>query len=171
MDLRSAFHQVELTEDSKKYTAFSLNHKKFQFSKLPFGYTNSPSVFQSVMCKALNDVIGRLAFVFIDDILIFSRNSMDHIKDIESVLNNLRVANLSIKLEKCSFFRERVEFLGHSVGSEGIRCIQNEKLAKMTRPTNVKELQRFLGLANYFRKFIPVFSRVADPLYKLLRKK
>ena len=71
LHLKSAFHQVELTEESKKLTAFSVNFKKYQFKRLPFGYTNSPSVFQSVMCKALNNVIGKLAFAFIDDILIF----------------------------------------------------------------------------------------------------
>ena len=170
IDLKSAFHQIELTEDSKKYTAFSVNFKKYQFTKLPFGYTNSPSVFQSVMCQALNNIIGKLCFVFIDDILIFSRSIDEHLADIKSVLANLRASNLSIKLEKCSFYKESIEYLGHIINKEGIKCVQNEKLRNMARPKNVEELQRFLGLANFFRKFIPVFSRIAYPLYQLLRK-
>lgn len=120
------------------------------------------------MLKALNGVIGKLCFVFIDDILIFSKHRTDHLGDIESILKHLRSANLSVKLEKCKFFAKEIEFLGHRVSK--IRCIQNKKLQSMDRPKNVVQLQRFLGLAIFFRKFIPVFSRLADPLYKLLRK-
>ena len=170
LDLRSAYHQVELTDDSKDCTAFTVNFQKYNFTKLPFGYKNAPSVFQSIMCRVLQELLGKLCFVFLDDILIFSKNINDHLKDVEKVLSNLRAANLKLKLEKCVFFKDNIKFLGHSISKEGIQCVNNEKVLKMPQPTNVKELQRFLGLANYFRKFIPVFSRIAEPLYRLLNK-
>jgi len=170
LDLKSAFLQVELTEDSRKYTAFSVNYRKYQFRRLPFGYTNSPAVFQAVMSKALHKCLGRLAFVFIDDILIFSKNINDHLEDIREILEDLRSSQLTVKLEKCSFFKTEIEYLGHLINKEGIKHVQNDKLKNMNRPKNVSELQRFLGLANYFRKFIPIFSIIASPLYKLLRK-
>ena len=170
LDLRSAFHQIELSEDSRELTTFSVNFRKYHFKKLPFGYCNSPGVFQSIMCKALQKLLGTLCFVFIDDILVFSKSVNSHLSDIKEVLESLRNGNLSVKLEKCSFFQSQVEYLGHRISGEGIACINNGKLETMSRPNNVKELQRFLGVANFFRKFIPVFSRVAYPLYQLLRK-
>ena len=170
LDLRSAFHQIELSEDSRELTAFSVNFRKYHFKKLPFGYCNSPGVFQSIMCKALQKLLGTLCFVFIDDILVFSKSVKSHLSDIKEVLESLRNGNLSVKLEKCSFFQSQVEYLGHRISGEGIACVNNGKLETMSRPNNVKELQRFLGVANFFRKFIPVFSRVAYPLYQLLRK-
>ena len=170
LDLRSAFHQVKLSEDSKQYTAFSVNFKKFNFKRLPFGYANSTAVFQNVMCSALSEILGTVCFVFLDDILVFSETKEQHFADLRAVLMKLRAGNLAVKLEKCKFFHEKIEYLGHSISAEGISCVQNKKLRNMPVPTNVKELQRFLGLANYFRKFIPVFSRVANPLYNLLKK-
>ena len=170
LDLRSAFHQIELSENSRELTAFSVNFRKYNFKKLPFGYCNSPGVFQSIMCKALKKSLGTLCFVFIDDILVFSKNVNSHLSDLKEVLESFRKGNLSVKLEKCSFFQSQVEYLGHRISGEGIACINNGKLEAMSRPNNIKELQRFLGVTNFFRKFIPVFSRVAYPLYQLLRK-
>ena len=115
-------------------------------------------------------LLGTLCFVFIDDILVFSKSVNSHLSDLKEVLESLCNGNLSIKLEKCSFFQSQDEYLGHQISGEGIACINNGKLEAMSRPNNVKELQSFLGVANFFRKFIPVFSRVAYPLYQLLRK-
>ena len=105
--------------------------------------------------------MGTLCFVFIDDILVFSKNVHSYLSDLKEVLESLRKGNLSVKLEKCSFFQSQVQYLGHRICGEGIACINNGKLEAMSKPNNVKELQRFLGVANFFRKFIPVFSRVA----------
>ena len=153
LDLRSAFHQVKLSEDSKQYTAFSVNFKKINFKRLPFGYANSTAVFQNVMCSALSEILGTVCFVFLDDILVFSETKEQHFADLRAVLMKLRAGNLAVKLEKCKFFHEKIEYLGHSISAEGISCVQNKKLRNMPVPTNIKELQRFLGLANYFRKF------------------
>ena len=121
------------------------------------------------MCKALPNVLGSLCIVFIDDILVYSKNSKTHFSDLKDVLESLRRGNLSIKSEKCNFFQSRVDHLGHIISGDGISYKFNQKLKEMEQPTNVKELQRFLGVA-FFRKFIPLFSRTAYPLYQLLRK-
>ena len=105
LDLRSAFHQIELSEDSRELTAFSVNFRKYHFKKLPFGYCNSPGLFQSIMCKALQKLLGTLCFVFIDDILVFSKNVHSPLGDLKEVLESLRKGNLSVKLEKCTFFQ------------------------------------------------------------------
>ena len=102
--------------------------------------------------------------------MVFSKNVPSHLSDLKEVLESLRKGNLAVKLEKCTFFHSQVQFLGHRISGEGIAYINNGKLEAMSRPNNVKELQRFLGVANFFRKFISVFSRVAYPLYQLLRK-
>ena len=122
------------------------------------------------MSKALSTVLGKSAYVFLDDILVYSANYDRHIRDIEKVLLNLREAGLKLKLEKCVFFQEEIEYLGHRISGNGISCIQNDSLKNANRPQNVKSLQRFLGLANYYRRFVPLFSNRAEALYRLLNK-
>jgi len=170
LDLRSAYHQVELTEDSKKYTAFTLNYQKYNMRRLPFGYCNAPSVYTQIMCKSLHKLLGTLCFVFMDDILVYSKSMKNHCADIREVLDNLRAGNLSIKLEKCIFFSNEISYLGHKISPQGISCLRTGKLAEVARPKDVKSLQQFLGFSNFFRKFIPKFSIIAYPLYQLLRK-
>ena len=102
------------------------------------------------MCKALQKLLGSLCFVFIDDILVFSKSVNSHLSDLKEVLESLRNGNLSVKLEKCSFFQSQVEYLGHRISGEGIACINNGKLEAMSRPNNVKELQRFWALRTSF---------------------
>ena len=122
------------------------------------------------MCKALQKLLGSLCIVFIDDILILNKNINSHLSDIKEVLESLRRGNLAVKLEKCTFFQSQVEYLGHRISGEVISYKNNEKLKEMSRPNNVNELQRFWGVANFFRKFNLIFSRVTYPLYQLLRK-
>ena len=144
----------------KELTAFTLNFRKYQFKRLPFGLTNSPSVFQAIISNTLASIIGEIAFVFLDDILIFSKTEQKHLKDLTNVLDKLRHASLSLKLEKCEFFKEQINYLGHQINSNGITCVQNDKLKYAAKPTCIKELQSFLGLANFYRKFIPNFITI-----------
>ena len=108
LDLRSAFHQVPLSDESKELTAFTLNFRKYQFKSLPFGLTNSPSVSQAIISNTLASIIGEIAFVFLDDILIFSKSEQKHLKDLINVLDKLRHASLSLKLEKCEFLKNKL---------------------------------------------------------------
>ena len=91
-------------------------------------------------------------------------------KDLTNVLDQLRHTSLCLKLEKCEFFKEQINYLSHQINSKGITCVQNDKLKYAAKPTCIKELQSFLGLANFYRKFIPNFAQIAQPLYNLLKK-
>ena len=170
LDLKSAFHHIELEEHCKKYTAFSVNNSKFEFCRTPFGLSTSPSVFMALMSRCLNNSLGRIAFCYIDDIVIFSKNFDQHLKDLREVFTKLKLANLKLKLEKCDFLKSKVNYLGHVITDRGITFENNNKLRDTPVPQNAKTLQQFLGLANYYRKFIPLFSSIASPLYKLLKK-
>jgi len=170
IDLKSAFHHVSLEEDSKPITAFSAGNSKYQFRVLPFGLSSSPSVFQALMSRCLGEVLGKLAFCFIDDIIVFSNSVEEHFCHLRQVFSKLRSANLHMKLEKCQFLKTKVDYLGFVISSEGISYNKNSKIENANPPKDVKELQRFLGTCNYFRRFIEKFSDIAKPLYSLLKK-
>ena len=170
LDIKSAFHHVALDEESKPITAFNAGSSKLQFRVLPFGLSSSPSVFQALMSRCLGEILGKIAFCFIDDIIIYSQTVDDHFEHLRNVFTKLREANLHIKLEKCEFFKSKVNYLGHVISREGISYNKSNKIENAIPPKDVKELQRFLGAVNYFRKFIPMFSEIAKPLYKLLQK-
>ena len=170
LDIKSAFHHIELEEHCKKYTAFSVNNHKFEFESSPFGLSTSPSVYQALMSRTLNNSLGRIAFCYIDDICIFSKDTKQHLEDLKEVFAKLKFANLKIKLEKCYFLKSKVKYLGHVISDQGITFENNFKLQDTPVPRDAKNLQQFLGLANYYRKFVPFFSSVASPLYNLLKK-
>ena len=170
LDLKSAFHHIELEEDSKPITAFSVGNHKYEFNVLPFGLSTSPSVFQALMSRCLGEVLGMIAFCYLDDIIIFSKSISDHLEHLEIVLDKIKQANLRVKLEKCEFLKNRVNYLGYIISSEGITYETNSNIEKATPPTDVKSLQTYLGFVNYFRRFIPQFSVIASPLYSLLQK-
>ena len=170
LDLKSAFLQLELEESSKKYTAFSCEGTKYEFEKLPFGLRNSPAIFQSLMVTVLNKLLGVVCFCYLDDVIIYSDSELSHLEDLKSVFKRLEQANLSLKLEKCRFFQDQIDYLGHNISKQGISCKNSFELQKCPTPHDIKSLQRYLGMANFFRKFIPNFASIAKPLYKLLKK-
>ena len=170
LDVQSAFHQIKLNEDSKPYTAFSANGSKFHYNVLPFGLNSSPSVYQALMSRVLHNLLGSIAYCYIDDIVIFSKNIAEHFEHLEKVFSRLEEADLTLKLQKCSFFKKEITYLGYRISRDGISLKDECKIKKAPRPINVKSLQRFLGTANYFRKFIPNFALTAIPLYALLKK-
>ena len=170
LDLKQAFLQVELADNSKPLTAFTVGNEKYEYTKLPFGMKNSPAVFQSLMAKILNNILGNAAFCYLDDVCIYSQDLKSHMNDLRNVLERLKRANLTVKLEKCSFIKDTINYLGHKISKHGISCKDSVRLDSCPRPTDVKTLQTFLGIANFFRKFIPYFSKLAAPLYQLLRK-
>jgi len=170
LDLASGYWQIGFSGLAKQKTALISQKGLFQFGVLPLGLSNAVSAFQRTMEVVLEGVPN--VKVYLDDILIFSENFEDHIHHIKTVFQKLLEANLKIKPSKCSFAKREPKFLGFDITSEGIEPCR-EKLQAMINnpvPKNQKQVKRFLGMASYYRKFIPQLSTKADPIKKLLRK-
>lgn len=172
IDLVSGFHQIQLDEEDREKTAFSVNSGKYEFTRMPFGLKNAPATFQRVMDCILRDFIGVCCFVYMDDIIIFSTSMEQHKLHLDTILKRLKEAGLKIQLDKCEFFRKEAQFLGHTVTEDGVR--PNEDKIKVIRswplPKNIKEIRQFLGTLGYYRRFIRDFAKLVKPLTKLLRK-
>lgn len=172
LDLRSAYNLVRIKEGDEFKTAFTCKYGHFEYLVMPFGLKNAPAVFQHFINDILEDVLGKFAFCYIDDIIIFSPDLDTHFVHLSEVLNRLRKAHLFAKLEKCEFCVPFLDFLGHRISSDGI-LMDPKKVSSILEwpiPANVKQLQSFLGLANYYRRFIPGFAAITHPLNSLLKK-
>lgn len=172
LDLASGFHQIELKEEDKPKTAFSTDSHHFEFSRMPFGLKNAPSTFSLLMSTVLSGLIGKICFVYLDDIVIFSSTVSEHIERLKQVFDRLKQHNLLLQPDKCNFLQEEIQYLGHVINREGVKpdpakveCVQ-----KFPQPKNAKDIKSFLGLAGYYRRFIPQFAKIAKPLNSLLKK-
>ncbi len=156
LDLRNAYHLVRIRKGDEWKTAFNTPTGHFEYLVMPFGLSNSPTVFQTLVNDVLRDVVNRFMFVYLDDILNFSQNERDHIQDVRLVLQRLLENRLFAKLEKCEFHARSVPFLGFILSPEGIRMdpAKVEAVANWPTPDNRKVVQRFLGFANFYRRFI-----------------
>ena len=170
LDLSSGYWQIALNKLAKQKTAFISQKGLFQFEVLPFGLSNAVSAFQRTMEVVLEGVPN--VKVYLDDILIFSNDFENHLTHIENVFKKLKEANLKLKPSKCAFAKLETKFLGFDITSEGIQPCKQKTSAMInyTRPTNAKQVKRFLGMASYCRKFSPKFSSKAEPINKLLKK-
>ena len=169
LDLLSGFWQVPLKPEARKLTAFTVGNRHMEFLKMPFGLSGSPSTFVRLMRKVLHGLDNVL--VYGDDLLIHSSEAGEHGKHVTAVLQRLMEAGLVVNLKKCQFFKREVKFLGHMI-SEGRAAPLPDKVAAIKdfpTPNTKKQLQTFLGLAGYYRRYIPGFSSIAVPLYDLLR--
>lgn len=166
IDLQSGFHQISIREEDREKTAFSINHAKFHFIRMPFGLKNAPSIFQRCVNDILDPFIGKFAYVYIDDVLIFSNSLEEHIEHISMIFNALHEANLKISNEKSHFFKSEIEYLGHIIKYQKI-TVDPEKITTIRNyevPRTLKQLRSFLGLAGYYRKFIKDFAKITKPL-------
>lgn len=171
LDLKSGFHQIPLREEDREKTAFSINNGKFEFTRLPFGLKNAPAIFQRALDDILRQLIGKICYVYVDDIIIFSRDERSHLRHVNEVFETLERAHMKIQLDKCEFFKREVEFLGFVVSREGIKADPKkvESILKFNYPVTLKELRSFLGLSSYYRRFIRGYADIAKPLTVLLR--
>jgi len=169
IDLTSGYHQLPVAEESKEITAFSTRKGHYEYNRVPMGMTNSPATFQRNMELILRGLTWQNCLVYVDDIIVFSGSFDDHLQQVQTVLGRLQGANLRIKPSKCKFFTKRVEYLGHVIQAGKIRpdSRNTEKIMQMPVPTTKKEMQSFLGLVGYYRRFIHQFSDTAKPLYDL----
>ena len=169
LDLASGFWQVKMEPSSVEKTAFVTHSGLFEFHVMPFGLCNAPATFQRLMESVL---VGECCMVYIDDILIIGKTFEEHLENLRKILEHLRKANLRLKAQKCKFMRDKVGYLGHVVSKDGIEADSAKVSAvrDFPTPTDLKALRSFLGLAAYYRRFVPLFSTVAGPLHGLTRK-
>ncbi|KAL2083807.1 hypothetical protein ACEWY4_021580 [Coilia grayii] len=169
LDLRNAYHLVRIREGDEWKTAFNTPSGHYEYLVLPFGLTNAPAVFQALVNDVLRDMLNKFVFVFLDDILIFSKSLPEHISHVRNVLQRLLENRLFVKAEKCEFHRDTISFLGFIV-SAGTLQMDSSKVRAVVewpKPSTRKELQRFLGFANFYRRFIRNYSTLAAPLTAL----
>ena len=172
IDLRSGYHQIRIDPQDVPKTAFRTRYGHFEFLVLPFGLTNAPATFMHLMHQSFRDLLDHFVLVFLDDILIYSKTKEEHEKHVRAVLDILRKEKLYAKESKCEMFRTEVEFLGHHVGRNGIRMMEDKVHAvrEWPTPTNVGHIRSFLGTAGYYHKFIRDFSKLSAPLTHLTKQ-
>ena len=172
MDLASGYWQVAMDEVDAEKTAFIVEDGLYQFKVLPFGLCNAGATFQRLMQLALAGLSWETVLVYIDDLIVHSKNFEEHLAHLKEVFDKLSAAGLKMSPKKCDFFRREVIFLGHIVSEHGVRTdpAKIEAVTAWPQPTKLKEVQAFLGLCGYYRKFIKNFSHLAKPLYRLSQK-
>ncbi|WVZ89506.1 hypothetical protein U9M48_035899 [Paspalum notatum var. saurae] len=172
IDLRSGYHQLKIRESDTYKTAFVTRYEQYEFTIMSFELTNAPAYFMNLMNKVFIDGLDKYVVVFIDDILIYSKDKEEHEHNLRTVLERLRDHKLYVKFSKCEFWLENIAFLGHIVTAEGVAVDPDKVQAIMEwqQPINVSEIRSFIGLAGYYDRFIEGFAKIARPMSTLLQK-
>ena len=176
LDLASGYWQIPVHYQSQEKTAFITHQGLFEFRVMPFGLKNAPAAFQRLMQTVLRDLNPGdgpdFVSVYLDDILIFSQTLEDHFNHLQKVVQRIKEANLKLKPSKCHFLHQEIDYLGHVISAKGLK--PNPKLTEVVQqfpvPKDIKGVRQFLGLSSYYRRFVPSFAKIAQPLYALTRK-
>jgi len=172
MDLKNGFNLIRIREGDEWKTAFRTRYGLFKFQVMPFGLINAPSTFQDMMNHVLSDMLDVGVLAYMDDILMYGATEEEHNERIGEVLQRLQTNGLAVSPEKCVWKAREVEFLGYIIGREGIKMSSDkvDAVLKWKNPESLTEVQSFLGFANFYRRFIKDYSRVARPLTELTKK-
>lgn len=171
LDLKSGYHQVEIVEEHKERTAFTVAPLGFfEYNRMAMGLANAPATYQRLMEDCLGDLHLNICLVFLDDIIIFSDTFEEHLERIDRVLIRLQECGLKLNPKKCSFCQEKVKYVGHVVSARGIEADPEkcEKVRNWPQPRTPEEVRQFLGFAGYYRRFVKGFSKIAKPLTELM---
>ena len=172
MDLSSGYHQIAMDERDQHKTAFTTPWGLYEFKRLAFGLSGSPSCFQRLMSSSMHDMLFEILLVYLDDILVYSDSFEEHLKRLRRVLTRLREIGLKLNPKKCHFCRKSVQYLGYKVSADGIETDEEKVKAvrDWPRPKTLRELRAYCGLCSYYRKFVKSFSNIAGPLHALVGK-
>jgi hypothetical protein len=171
IDLTSGYWQIAIAAADRYKTAFRTRYGHYEFNVMPFGLTNAPATFQSLMNDIFRDMLDVCVVVYLDDILIYSKTSEDHEKHLRQVLQRLRDHELYARPSKCVFFTDTIKYLGHVIGPDGIKPDPDlvQAIVDYPQPHTLKQLQSFLGLSNFYRKYVENYSKIALPLTDALQ--
>jgi len=172
LDLRAGYHQIRMRPEDEHKTAFKTHNGHFEFRVMAYGLTGAPATFQGLMNTILQPLLRKGVLVFIDDVLIYSKDMATHLVTLQRVFDILATHQLKVKRTKCKFLQPQLVYLGHDISGEGIRTDTKniQAVEKWPQPSNVKEVRGFLGLAGYYRKFVRHFGIISRPLTDLLKK-
>nr|GEX42293.1 putative reverse transcriptase domain-containing protein [Tanacetum cinerariifolium] len=173
IDLRSGYHQLRFQEEDIPKATFRTRYVHYEFQVMSFGLTNAPAIFMDLINRVCKPYLDKFVIVFIDDILIYSKNEQDHGEHLKLILELLKREKLYAKFSKCEFWIPRVQFLGQVIDSRGIHMdpAKIESIKDLASPKTPTEIRQFLGLAGYYQRFIEGFLKVAKPMTKLTQKK
>lgn len=172
LDANSAYWQVPIKESDRSKTAFNTKHGLFQFVKMSFGLCNAPATYSRIMQLVLRGLTWKIVLAFMDDILVMGKNFAEHLCNLEAIFERFRRFQLKLKPSKCEFLKEQVEFLGRMVSKNGLEAGDKhiKRVGSWPSPKTTKEVEQFLGFANYHRSFIQNYAHISNPLYKLTGK-
>jgi hypothetical protein len=169
LDLKSGYNQVLVHPEDRDKTAFNSYFGHHQFNVMPFGLTNAPATFVTMMNRVLGDYINDFVVCFVDDILIYSKDKIEHAVHVEKVMEVLRKNELYVNPDKCEWAMDKVSFLGHTISADGVSVdpTKIQVIKDWPVPANVSQLRSFLGMAGYYRSYVPQYSRVVSDLTSL----
>ena len=172
LDLKHAYFQIKLTDVSKPKTAFTVGGKHYQYTRMVMGLSNSAQCWQRLLTRVLSDMLFKYAIVYLDDVLILSRNFNEHLCHLKMLFQKFRQSNLRMNGKKCKFAVDQVKYLGHILSGSGV-AVDSSKfnlISGWPTPKTSKQVKSFLGLASYYRRFIANFSQISAPLRELIAK-
>ena len=172
LDANSGYWQLPVAEGDRDKTTFTTFAGTFRYKRMPFGLRNAPATFQRALDIILSGVRWQTCLIYLDDVIIFSKDIETHLKNVDEVLKLLHDAGVTLKLKKCSWFTKKVHYLGHDItpGKLAVAKAPAESFAKAVFPKNITQLRSFLGAANVYRRFIQNYAHVSKPLSSMLRK-
>nr|GFC26132.1 putative reverse transcriptase domain-containing protein [Tanacetum cinerariifolium] len=173
IDLRSGYHQVRVRGEDILKIAFRTRYGHYEFQVMPFGLTNAPAVFLDLMNRVCKPYLDKFVIIFIDDILIYSKDEKEHEEHLKAILELLKKKELYAKFSMCEIWIPKVQFLGHVIDKQGIHVdpVKIESVKDWASPKSPTEIRQFLGLAGYYQRFVEGFSKVAKPMTKLTQRK
>lgn len=173
LDLVSRYHQVEVEPKNQYKTAFITHEGQYIWKVMPFGFTNAPSTFQMLVNETLRELIGKCVIVYLDDILVYSQSESEHVQHLREVFKRLRDQGLYAKRSQTKLFQSSIKFLGHRVDKDEIHVDESkvEAIVQWPKPIKPKEALSFVATCSFFRRFIPKFAKISNPLYEYANRK
>ena len=171
LDMRSGYHQIEVADEHKCRTAFSVGSLGlYEYNRMPFGLSNAPATYQRLMEDCFRPLINKECVIFLDDILVYSETFEEHLSRLKNVFQCIKESGMKLSPKKCHFCRPKVKYLGHIVSAQGVETDPDkvEKVKNWPAPTNIDETRKFIGFASYYRRFVENFASIAKPLTELL---